>query len=140
MEWRNIYRGFCMGVSDLIPGVSGGTIAVVLGFMNNCLRQLVDSLVVNGKTFRILIPLAAGVAAAFLTLSHVIKYLLANHYEPTQFFFLGLIISILPMLMREADAKSSFKGKHIVLLIVAAILVAITAFFKPDKTADPLQR
>ena len=101
--------------------------------MNNCLRQLVDSLVVNGKTFRILIPLAAGVAAAFLTLSHVIKYLLANHYEPTQFFFLGLIISILPMLMREADAKSSFKGKHIVLLIVAAILVAITAFFKPDK-------
>ena len=100
--------------------------------MNNCLRQLVDSLVVNGKTFRIFNSLAAGVAA-FLTLSHVIKYLLANHYEPTQFFFLGLIISILPMLMREADAKSSFKGKHIVLLIVAAILVAITAFFKPDK-------
>ena len=65
MEWRNIYRGFCMGVSDLIPGVSGGTIAVVLGFMNNCLRQLVDSLVVNGKTFRIFNSLAAGVAAAF---------------------------------------------------------------------------
>ena len=40
--------------------------------------------------------------------------------------------------MREADAKSSFKGKHIVLLIVAAILVAITAFFKPDKAADPI--
>lgn len=90
------------------------------------------------KHLGFLIPLAAGVAAAFLTLSHVIKYLLANHYEPTQFFFLGLIISILPMLMREADAKSSFKGKHIVLLIVAAILVAITAFFKPDKTADPI--
>ena len=77
------------------------------------------------KHLGFLIPLAAGVAAAFLTLSHVIKYLLANHYEPTQFFFLGLIISILPMLMREADAKSSFKGKHIVLLIVAAILLRL---------------
>ena len=43
------------------------------------------------------------------------------------------------MLMREADAKSSFKGKHIVLLIVAAILVAITAFFKPDKAAIQLR-
>ena len=53
------------------------------------------------KHLGFLIPLAAGVAAAFLTLSHVIKYLLANHYEPTQFFFLGLIISILPMLMRK---------------------------------------
>ena len=128
MEWRNIYRGFCMGVSDLIPGVSGGTIAVVLGIYEQLLAAISGFFSREWKTFRILIPLAAGVAAAFLTLSHVIKYLLANHYEPTQFFFLGLIISILPMLMREADAKSSFKGKHIVLLIVAAILVAITAF------------
>lgn len=105
--------------------------------MNNCLRQLADSLVVNGKTFRIFNSTCSWCGSSVLTLSHVIKYLLANHYEPTQFFFLGLIISILPMLMREADAKSPFKGKHIVLLIVAAILVAITAF-KPDKTADPL--
>ena len=107
--------------------------------MNNCLRQLVDSLVVNGKTFRIFNSPCSWCGSCILTLSHVIKYLLANHYEPTQFFFLGLIISILPMLMREADAKSSFKGKHIVLLIVAAILVAITAFFKPDKAADQLR-
>ena len=92
------------------------------------------------KHLGFLIPLAAGVAAAFLTLSHVIKYLLANHYEPTQFFFLGLIISILPMLMREADAKSSFKGKHIVLLIVAAILVAITAFLNQIRQQIQLQR
>ena len=63
MEWRNIYRGFCMGVSDLIPGVSGGTIAVVLGIYEQLLA--VDSLVVNGKTFRILIPLAAGVGGIF---------------------------------------------------------------------------
>ena len=38
-EWRNIYRGFCMGVSDLIPGVSGGTIAVVLGIYPAILGQ-----------------------------------------------------------------------------------------------------
>ena len=78
------------------------------------------------KHLGFLIPLTG--VAAFLTLSHVIKYLLANHYEPTQFFFLGLIISILPMLMREADAKSSFKGKHIVLLIVAQFLLRLQLF------------
>ena len=42
------------------------------------------------------------------------------------------------MLMREADAKSSFKGKHIVLLIVAAILVAITAFLNRIRQRDPI--
>lgn len=40
MEWRNIYRGFCMGVSDLIPGVSGGTIAVVLGIYEQLLAAI----------------------------------------------------------------------------------------------------
>ncbi|WP_242143858.1 MULTISPECIES: DUF368 domain-containing protein [unclassified Bacillus cereus group] len=139
MEWRNIYRGFCMGVSDLIPGVSGGTIAVVLGIYEQLLAAISGFFSREWKKhLGFLIPLAIGVAAAFLTLSHVIKYLLANHYEPTQFFFLGLIVSILPMLMREADAKATFKGGHIVLLIIAAILVAITAFFKPDKAADPI--
>ncbi|MUV38477.1 hypothetical protein JNUCC1_02315 [Lentibacillus sp. JNUCC-1] len=33
MEWKNIYRGILMGASDLVPGVSGGTIALLLGFM-----------------------------------------------------------------------------------------------------------
>ncbi len=30
-DWRNVFRGTAMGISDLIPGVSGGTIAVLLG-------------------------------------------------------------------------------------------------------------
>ncbi|MBE5106985.1 DUF368 domain-containing protein [Bacillus thuringiensis] len=41
MEWRNIYRGFYMGVSDLIPGVSGGTIAVVLGIYEQLLAAII---------------------------------------------------------------------------------------------------
>ncbi|MGI2732987.1 DUF368 domain-containing protein [Bacillus cytotoxicus] len=139
MEWRNIYRGFCMGVSDLIPGVSGGTIAVVLGIYERLLAAISGFFSREWKKhLSFLIPLVMGVAAAFLTLSHVIKYLLANYYEPTQFFFLGLIVSILPMLMREANAKETFKGSHMIVMIIAAILVAATAFFKPDKAADPI--
>ncbi|PEJ30462.1 DUF368 domain-containing protein [Bacillus pseudomycoides] len=139
MEWRNIYRGFCMGVSDLIPGVSGGTIAVVLGIYERLLAAISGFFSREWKKhLGFLIPLAAGVAVALLTLSHVIKYLLEYHYEPTQFFFLGLILSILPMLMKEANVKETFKAGHIVILIVAAALVAVTAFFKPDKAADPI--
>ncbi|PEL83350.1 DUF368 domain-containing protein [Bacillus pseudomycoides] len=139
MEWRNIYRGFCMGVSDLIPGVSGGTIAVVLGIYERLLAAISGFFSREWKKhLGFLIPLAAGVAVALLTLSHVIKYLLEYHYEPTQFFFLGLILSILPMLMKEANAKETFKAGHIVILIVAAALVAVTAFFKPDKAADTI--
>ena len=53
MEWRNIYRGFCMGVSDLIPGVSGGTIAVVLGIYEQLLAAISGFFSREWKTFRI---------------------------------------------------------------------------------------
>ena len=68
---------FVWGVSDLIPGVSGGTIAVVLGIYEQLLAEKISGFFSREwkKTFRIFIPLAAGVAAAFLTLSHVIKYI-----------------------------------------------------------------
>ena len=40
MQWRNLYRGFFMGISDLIPGVSGGTIAFILGIYDELLAAI----------------------------------------------------------------------------------------------------
>ena len=40
MEWRNIYRGMMMGASDVIPGVSGGTIALVLGIYDQLILSI----------------------------------------------------------------------------------------------------
>ncbi|MDR4191053.1 DUF368 domain-containing protein, partial [Bacillus pseudomycoides] len=69
MECRNIYRGFCMGVSDLIPGVSGGTVAVVLGIEEGLLAAIRGFFSREWKNhLGFLIPLAAGVSVALLTL------------------------------------------------------------------------
>ena len=40
MQWRNLYRGFFIGISDLIPGVSGGTIAFILGIYDELLASI----------------------------------------------------------------------------------------------------
>ncbi|MGL5916234.1 MAG: undecaprenyl phosphate translocase family protein, partial [Culicoidibacterales bacterium] len=37
LEWKNIYRGMLVGAADLVPGVSGGTIAVLLGIYDELL-------------------------------------------------------------------------------------------------------
>lgn len=135
MEWKNIYRGIAMGASDLIPGVSGGTIAVLLGIYD----QLIAS--INGifskdwkEQLRFLIPLGIGIAIALLSLSHVIKWLLKYHTVPTYFFFLGLIIGVLPYLFHKAEAKSNFTMKHIILLLIGIIVIGSLFFFKdPDQ-------
>ncbi|MGY0693660.1 DUF368 domain-containing protein [Virgibacillus sp. FSP13] len=136
MEWKNIYRGMLMGASDVIPGVSGGTIAVLLGIYDRLIAAI------NGifskdwkKQLSFLIPLAIGVGIAILLLSRLIEWLFEHYAGPTQFFFLGLIIGILPYLFHQADAKSTFHTKHFVLLVIGAILIGSMGFLQPDEPA-----
>lgn len=136
MEWRNLYRGFIMGISDLIPGVSGGTIAVILGIYDRLLEAISGFFSRGWKQhIGFLIPLVAGMGAAILGLSKVMDYLLQNHYQPTQFFFLGLVIGVLPQLFRQADIKHKFSSLHYIALVISAILVASMAFFRPEGSA-----
>ncbi|WP_017473818.1 DUF368 domain-containing protein [Amphibacillus jilinensis] len=134
MEWRNIYRGMLMGASDVVPGVSGGTIALVLGIYD----QLIVS--INGlftkdwkKHLGFLIPLGVGVVGAILLLARAIEWLFDHYPKPTQFVFLGLILGILPYLFRKSEAKVNFKLSHYLLLLVAIIFAASLNFLHGDE-------
>lgn len=90
-EWRNIYRGMLMGASDVVPGVSGGTIAVVLGIYDRLIEAI------NGfftkewkKHLKFLLPLGIGVVTSILLLARLIEWLFEHYPGPTQFFFPGI--------------------------------------------------
>lgn len=108
MEWKNIYRGFFMGISDLIPGVSGGTIAFILGIYDDLLASISGFFSRHWKKhIGFLLPLAIGIGAALLSLSRVMEYLLKNHYAPTQFFFIGLIVGVLPFIAKKLTSSGT---------------------------------
>lgn len=124
MEWRNIYRGMMMGISDVVPGVSGGTIAVILGIYDQLIAAINGIFTKDWKRhLSFLIPLAIGVGLAIFLFSHLMNWLLEYHERPTFYFFMGLIIGILPFLFRESEAKTSFHWYHYVLLVVGIILI-----------------
>ena len=98
-------KGFCMGVADLIPGVSGGTVAFVTGIYQDLLMAVSSF---NGKFFRYLITfrikealqlvplrfiviLFTGIFTAIFTLAHLMDYLLSNHPILMRSVFFGLI-------------------------------------------------
>lgn len=139
MEWKNLLRGFAMGTTDLIPGVSGGTLAVVLGIYYQLLESISG---LFGKDWKrhwgFLIPLGIGMVSAIVCLSRVIEYLLEHHYEPTQFFFTGLILGVLPMLVRQADVRRNFSAIHVIVLLISLVLMASMAFLSGDEDAGPL--
>lgn len=132
MQWRNLYRGFFMGVSDLIPGVSGGTIAFILGIYDELLAAISGFFSRNWRQhIGFLLPLGIGMGLTLLLFSRVIEYLLKNYHGPTQFFFLGLIIGVLPFLTKQVGVKKNFKFGHYVLVLLVGVALASMAFIKP---------
>ncbi|GAA0431529.1 DUF368 domain-containing protein [Lentibacillus halophilus] len=128
MEWKNIYRGVLMGASDVIPGVSGGTIAVLLGIYDRLIAAINGVLSKNWKKqLGFLVPLGTGIVIAIFSLSHLIKWLLKYYPQPLQFFFLGLILGIIPYLFRQADANNTFRIRHVLILLVGAAVVGSLA-------------
>ncbi|WP_278926451.1 DUF368 domain-containing protein [Staphylococcus auricularis] len=127
-RWSNILRGFGMGLSDLVPGVSGGTIALLLGIYDDFIRSVSG---LFSKRFwpslRFLLPIVIGMGLAIISFSSLINYLLSEHTIVTMFFFLGLIIGIVPYLLKISNVKENFDVRHYGLVLLGiVILVVIT--------------
>lgn len=136
-KWINILKGFAMGTSDLVPGVSGGTIALLLGIYNQFIASI--SGIFSRRfwpSFTFLIPIIIGMLLAMGSLSNLFNYLLSQHHIPTMFFFGGLIIGIVPYLLKISNYKTSFTTKHYMMVITGiAILIVITLMNNSDKHA-----
>lgn len=105
-------KGIFMGVANIIPGVSGGTIALITGIYQDLLLAIrsvnLDTLRFLGKLqfkqavatihLRFLMTITAGTALAILSLAHIMKFVFINYAVQTWAFFFGLILaSILSM-------------------------------------------
>lgn len=136
-KWINILKGFAMGTSDLVPGVSGGTIALLLGIYNQFIASI--SGIFSRRfwpSFTFLIPIIIGMLLAMGSLSNLFNYSLSQHHIPTMFFFGGLIIGIVPYLLKISNYKTSFTTKHYMMVIAGiAILIVITLMNNGDKHA-----
>ena len=98
-------KGVCMGTADIVPGVSGGTVAFITGIYHALLtaissfnwRTFLQALRLRGKEalselhLRFIVTLAAGIALAVVSTAHLMHYLLTEHAVETWSLFFGLI-------------------------------------------------
>lgn len=118
----NFINGFCMALADSVPGVSGGTVAFILGFYDNFINALDDIFRGNWeekkKAFIYLVKIGIGWAVGFLLAAIVLSNLFNTKIYEMSSLFLGFIIFAIPLVVKEE--KDSFKGKYI--NIIFAIL------------------
>lgn len=117
------FKGLCMGIADVIPGVSGGTVAFLLGIYEDWIEAIssVDVLffkmLLQGKAskaflkvrWKFLLILFSGIFTAIFFLSHVLKWLLEEQTVFVYSFFFGIIFSTVFIIIEKIREKNIFK-------------------------------
>jgi putative membrane protein len=129
-EIRIFLIGAAMGVANIIPGVSGGTIAVVFGIYEELMEALGNFLTDKTKRWhyiKFLSVLFAGALVSIVSLARVLSWSFENYPLPTVYFFLGLIIGSIPIVIKShPDMKPSLtRGLAFFAGLIAVIILAL---------------
>jgi putative membrane protein len=132
-------KGLFMGTADIIPGVSGGTIALITGiyerlvhaissidlrFISHFIKRDFDGAKksIRNIDFQLFIPLLVGIGLAIILMSRVMDYFLQNFEAPTYAFFFGLILASAVLLYRKVEGFS-------VIIMLFSITGFLAGFF-----------
>ena len=97
----DIIKGILMGIANIIPGVSGGTMAVSLGIFDRLISSITHLFKDFKKSISTLVPILLGLAIGIIGFSYAVEYLLKAHTLATCLAFVGLILGGLPVLLLE---------------------------------------
>ena len=125
-----ILKGFALGIANVIPGVSGGTIAVILGIYEKLIDILSNLKTKLKENFKYLLFLAIGLILAIGLFSNAVTFCLKNYPFATILFFIGFIIGGMPPLLNKVKSKIDIKS--VIRFIIAFTVVMLMAFITPD--------
>ena len=129
-------KGIIVGVGNVIPGVSGGTIAVVLHIFDRMIDAINHFTKDIKKHIMFLLPLLAGAGFGVLVFSVLIDYTLTNYSLPTCAFFAGLVAGSIPLIYGIAKSKRPADKGDKNYIIYTVLAFALVIFLSTLKTAE----
>ncbi|MBE6152006.1 MAG: DUF368 domain-containing protein [Firmicutes bacterium] len=141
---KNFFCGVAVGVANIIPGVSGGTIIVLLGLFDELMAAISNVFKINiswkerFKSIKFIVQVGLGVVVGLVGFAKILEFLFVHAEIQTIMWFVGLILFSIPVLK-----KNEMKGEKISWLyfIVGVLIIGLLAFFVPskDEVIVPLQ-
>ena len=119
---KNILKGAVIGVANIIPGVSGGTMAVSMGIYDKLIHCVTHIFKELKKSLKFLIPVGIGMALALVGLSFVIEAAFAHFPAQTNLLFIGLILGGLPAILKKVKGNT-IRLSHIIPAVIFFVLV-----------------
>ncbi len=122
-----LIKGFIIGIAFIIPGVSGGTLAIYLGVYDKMLHAITHVFKEFKKSFTYLLPILIGLAASIVLLAKLLGWLIDLNSYVTLLFFVGLLIGGTPSLYAKIKGEkittSGFLAFAAALGVVLLILI-----------------
>ena len=119
-------NGFIIGSSMLVPGVSGGTMALILGIYDKLIHSISCLFRDFKKNFFFLLQFCIGAGLGFIVFGKAIGFLVENYEVPVRYFFAGAVLGGLPLLFRKSTVKKN--GRDITTAVISFIIGAAVVF------------
>ncbi len=128
---KNFLKGIAVGVATLIPGASGGTMAIIMGIYDDLIHA-VGSFFENWKkhTF-FLISVGLGVVSGVLLFSRLLENAITRYPHVMQFLFMGVIMGGLPVLVQKS-LTSDKKGYSDFIFLILGFLIVLLMSYEPE--------
>lgn len=120
----NFIKGFILGIANVIPGVSGGTMAVSMGLYELILSSIGNFFKDIKGNFIKLLPIILGILVAIISTSKLVTYALTNYKAQTLCLFIGLIFGGVSLIMRKIKGKGS-KTNYLIFFVIFFFVISL---------------
>lgn len=127
-------KGIAIGIANAVPGVSGGTIAVIVKIYDKLLEAITPNIKKLIKNLPFLVPVGSGMLIGILAAAKLLGFLFEEHNVPTQMFFVGVVIGSMPMIYKECTVEKKLSAVCIAPFAAGILVMAAMAFLSPAES------
>lgn len=104
-KWRPVWSGFIVGSTMIVPGVSGGSMAMILGIYDRLISAVSSFRKKPKENFMFLMLFAVSAVIGMFLFSFPLSWLLEHYKAPTIYFFVGAVLGGVPMIAEKAGVR-----------------------------------
>ena len=120
-----MFKGILIGIGMLLPGVSGGVLAVILGIYDKVIYSINNFKRDVKGNIRFLLPLIIGIIIGAVISAKVLKFVFDRYYVEACYTFMGLVLGCIPYLVKDVKKKESINYVALIITFIISIIMSI---------------
>lgn len=125
---KNFVKGIFVGIFNIIPGLSGSALLIILNLYEKCIESISNILKKPKQNILFLLPIGLGVILGTYLFSKIIFFLINNYEVQTFIVFTGFLLGTIPHLLKDAT-KKGFKDSYTIPFLITLSIGIIMLFF-----------